>query len=41
MNTRKAIGGSFLAIVVLVITQILAQLVASAFVLIKVPTGIF
>lgn len=40
MNTRKAIGGSFLAIVVFVITQILAKLVASAFVLIKVPTGI-
>lgn len=40
MNSRKAIGGSFGAIVVLVIAQILAQLVASLFVLIKVPEGI-
>ena len=40
MNTREAIGGSFLAIVVLVISQTLAQLVASLFVLIKAPKGI-
>ena len=40
INTRKAIGGSFLAIVILVIAQIFAQLVASLFVLIKVSTGI-
>lgn len=40
MSTRKAIGGSFGAIIVLVVAQILAQLVASLFVLIKVPEGI-
>ena len=40
INTRKAIGGSFLAIVILVIAQIFAQLVASLIVLIKVSTGI-
>lgn len=40
MNSRKAIGGSFGAIVVLVMAPILAQLVASLFVLIKVPEGI-
>ena len=40
INTRKAIGGSFLAIVLLAIAQIFAQLVASLFVLIKVSTGI-
>ena len=40
INTRKAIGGSFLAIVILAIAQIFAQLVASLFVLIKVSTGI-
>ena len=40
INTRKAIGGSFLAIVLLAIAQIFAQLVASLIVLIKVSTGI-
>lgn len=40
MNTRRTIGGVFLAIVVLMIAQILAQIVASVFVMIKVPTGI-
>lgn len=40
MSTRKAISGSFVAIVVLAIAQILARLVANMFVLIKVPTGI-
>jgi hypothetical protein len=37
MNSRKAIGGSFGAIAILVIAQILAQLMASLFVLIKIP----
>lgn len=40
MNTRRAIGGSFGAIAVLAIAQILARLVASLFVMINVPTGI-
>lgn len=40
MSSRKAIVGSLGAIVVLVIAQILAQLLASVFVLIKVPLGI-
>lgn len=40
MSSRKAIGGSFGAIVVLVIAQIIAQLLASIFVLIKLPEGI-
>jgi hypothetical protein len=40
MNLKKAIGGSFGAIVILVAAQVLAQLVASLFVLIKVPEGI-
>lgn len=40
MNTRKAIGGSFGAIAVLVIAQILARLVAGSFVVTNVPTGI-
>lgn len=37
MSSKKVIGGSLGAIVVLVAAQILAQLVASLFVLIKVP----
>lgn len=40
MSSRKAIGGSFGAIAILVIAQIIAQLVASLFILIKVPEGI-
>lgn len=40
MSSRKAIGGSFGAIAILMIGQIIAQLVASLFVLIKVPEGI-
>jgi hypothetical protein len=40
MNSKKAIGGSFGAIAILVIAQILAQLMASLFVLIKIPEGI-
>lgn len=40
MSSRKAIGGSFGAIIILVAAQILAQLAASLFVLIKVPAGI-
>lgn len=40
MSSRKAMGGSFGAIVVLVIAQIIAQLLASIFVLIKLPEGI-
>lgn len=40
MNSRKVIGGSFGAVVVLVSAQILAQLAASLLVLIKIPEGI-
>lgn len=40
MSSRKAIGGSFGALIILVVTQIFAQLVASLFVLIKIPKGI-
>ena len=40
MNYKKAIGGSVAAIITLVISQISAQLLASAFVLLKVPAGI-
>lgn len=40
MSTKKTIGGAFGAIVVLLVAQILAQLLASVFVLVKVPEGI-
>jgi hypothetical protein len=40
MNSKKAIGGSFGAVAILVIAQILAQLIANLFVLIRIPEGI-
>lgn len=40
MNIRKTIGGALGAIIILIITQVFAQLVASLFVLVKVPEGI-
>lgn len=40
MGSGKVIGGSLGAIIILVIAQILAQLVTSLFILIKVPEGI-
>ena len=40
MSTRKTIGGALGAIIVLLVAQILAQLVASLFVLVKIPEGI-
>ena len=40
MSTKKAISTSFVAIFILIITQIIAQTIASMFVIIKIPTGI-
>ena len=40
MSTRKTIGGALGATIVLLVAQILAQLVASLFVLVKIPEGI-
>lgn len=40
MNTKKAIGGSVGAILILIVSQVLAQLTASLFFLIGVPEGI-
>ena len=40
MSTKKAIGDSFAAIFILLISQLIAQGIASAFGLIKVPYGI-
>jgi len=40
MSTKKAISTSFVAIFILIITQIIAQSIASMFVIIKIPTGI-
>ena len=40
MNTKKAIGISFVAIFILVITQVIAQAIASIFAIIHVPYGI-
>lgn len=40
MSIKKTIGGAFGAILVLIVAQILAQLVASVFVLVNVPEGI-
>ena len=40
MSTKKVIGGSVAAIVILIIAQLAAQLAASALNLIKIPDGI-
>ena len=40
MSTKKAIGISFVAIFILVITQVIAQAIASIFTIIHVPDGI-
>lgn len=40
MSTKKAIGTSFVAIFILIITQVIAQVIVSAFVVIKIPYGI-
>lgn len=40
MSTKKTLGGAFGAIIILILAQILAQLAASVFVLVKVPEGI-
>lgn len=40
MSTKKAVGGSFAAIMILVIAQVIAQLIASVFVVIKFPEAI-
>lgn len=40
MSSKKAIGGSMAAIIVLVISQILAQLLASVFLVLQVPEGV-
>ena len=40
MSTKKAISTSFVAIFILIITQIIAQSIASMLVIIKIPTGI-
>ena len=40
MSTKKSISTSFVAIFILIITQIIAQSTASMFVIIKIPTGI-
>ena len=40
MSTKKAISTSFVAIFILIIAQIIAQSIASMFVIIKIPTGI-
>ena len=40
MSTKKVIGGSVAAIVILIIAQLAAQLAASALTLIKIPDGI-
>lgn len=39
MSTKKAIGGSIGAIIILIISQLLAQLIGSVLVIIKVPMG--
>lgn len=39
MSTKKAIGGSIGAIIILIISQLLAQLIGSTLVVIKVPEG--
>ena len=40
MSSKKAIGGSLAAIIILMLSQTLAQLIASVLVLVKVPEGI-
>lgn len=40
MSTKKAVGDSFAAIFILLISQLIAQGIASAFGLIKVPSGV-
>lgn len=40
MSTKKAIGDSFAAVFILLISQLIAQGIATAFGLIKVPYGI-
>ena len=40
ISSKKAIGGSIAAILVLLVSQVVAQLLASVFVIIKIPTGI-
>jgi hypothetical protein len=40
MSTKKVIGGSVAAIVILIIAQLAAQLAGSALNLIKIPDGI-
>ena len=40
MSTKKAIGDSFAAIFILLISQLIAQGIATAFGLIKVPSGV-
>mgnify|MGYP000759352439 CR=1 FL=1 len=39
MSTKKVIGGSVAAIVILIIAQLAAQLAASALTLIKIPVS--
>ena len=40
MSTKKASGDSFAAIFILLISQLIAQGIATAFGLIKVPSGV-
>ena len=40
MSVKKAIGGSICAIILLVVSQLVAQLVGSLFIIIKVSEGI-
>ena len=40
MSTRKVIGGSLAAIIILVVSQVLAQLIASVCLLIQISEGI-
>lgn len=40
ISSKKAIGGSIVAILVLLVSQVVAQLLASVLVIIKIPTGI-
>lgn len=40
ISSKKAIGGSIVAIMVLLVSQVVAQLLASVLVIIKIPTGI-
>ena len=40
ISSKKAIGGSIVAILVLLVSQVVARLLASVLVIIKIPTGI-